>query len=524
MGKPADGEFMTGPGAAQLLASALIRYDSRPALNAGGEQCTYRDLLHRTIDYQALARQTGLTATDRVLFSGETGLDFYACLLAGILGSYTVSVASAALPTVALANLIKRLRPDLVISEIPPGGAAAKCATRSPRQIRADESAGLTVAECPHAYLSLTSGTMGRPTSALVDALALRRFLEWAASEFELTQYDRWFEASDPGADLALTNALLAVSSGACLTIPMARQRLRAARLAAFNQTTVMRIVPAVAKLMLAEASRRPVSLPALRLLAFGGDELPAALPARMLQATRSSARTVNTYGMTEAAGFLLRHWFDPHRLALLADAANVPLGNPVPGVSARIEPCQGDQEPEAGEIADDAGELTIRSAAIALEICPEAGKSPASRKGAAGTMAELHTGDLVRHDDRGFIFCGRIDRAVKIRGMRVNLAQLERLMSDALGRSTGIVQHGDRLVALVESATSISRLEVAKYIGDAVMNPVIPHSVITVSRLPRTRSGKVSVAECAEIASRTFLGQRSTGHRSRKTGGDEQA
>jgi acyl-coenzyme A synthetase/AMP-(fatty) acid ligase len=471
-------------------------------LSVGGRVYTYRDLLHRTIDYQDFALQAGLVATDRVLFVAEPGLDFYACLVAGTLGSYTVSVATPESLAAAPAKLARHLQSAMVIGDVPSGPPSAERPTLSPEQVKAGVRADLTVAACQHAYLSLTSGTMGQPVSALVDAVALGHFVGWAASEFALTEADRWFEAADPSSDLALTNALLALSSGACLTTPLGRQRLRTATLAALNGTTVMRIVPAAGNLMLAEASRRSGNLADLRLLAFGGDELPAGLPGRLLQATRSAARTVNTYGMTEAAGFLLYHWFNAHHLASSAGDAIVPLGQPVPGVIARIDHWRGGSESEVEEM-EGASELTIESAAVALEVCTVAGKRPVLRKAAAGVVAELHTGDLVRRSSQGFTFCGRIGREVKIRGTRVNLAQLERLVSDALGQSTCVVLHEDNLVALVESEAPISTLGLAKSIGAAARRSVLPQRVITVSQLPRTRTGKVSVAGCQEIASR---------------------
>jgi non-ribosomal peptide synthetase component F len=491
---------MPGPAIGPLVAAAFSQHASRSALSIGGRQHTYRDLIVRTIDYQAFAVRAGLVPADRVLFSAGPGLDFYACLLAGILGSYTVSFAAPELPPITSANLARRLRPAVIIDKAPSDLSSTERPTLAPEHIKAGTHADLTVANCQHAYLSLTSGTMGEPASALVDALALGHFALWAASEFELTADDRWFEAADPSSDLALTNALLALSSGACLTIPLGQQRLQTATLAALSGTTVMRIVPAAGNLMFAEASRRSVNLADLRLLAFGGDELPATLPKRVLQATHSHARTINTYGLTEAAGFLLYHWFDAHQAAVDVDSTTVPLGQPVPGVTALIEPPRGYSESGTGGMVDE-GELTIAAAAVALEICPVAGNDPVSRKAAAGAVAELHTGDLVRRDSRGFIFCGRIGREVKIRGTRVNLAKLERLISCTLGKSACVVQREDKLVALVESETPISRLGLAKSMAGVVRSSVIPQRVITVAQLPRTRAGKISVVGCTEIA-----------------------
>lgn len=488
---------------AALVATTLSIRPARPALQVGGDSYTYRELRQRTIDYQRFARRNGILPADRVLYLGGAGLDLFACLLAGVLGSYTVSLGSGLLPPQARVNLVRRLNPRLIITELdspsPPGGY--RCA--SPGEVRAGAGADLDPAGAPHAYLSLTSGTSGHPTLALVDAHGLGGFCQWAIGETELGPADRWFEGSDPSADLAVTNALLTFSSGACLVVPAPRQRLRLATLAATHGATIMRVVPSVGSLMLAEAGRRRAPLPGLRVLAFGGDELPADLPARLLRGFHSSARTLNTYGMTESAGFLLYYWFDAGQL--MADAGragrgSVPLGHPVPGVQAWIDdsskcPATVDDLVDL----DDMGELVVRARTVALEIETDTGPA-AARKSRPGAEGELHTGDLVRKDGDNFVFCGRTDRVVKIHGVRVNLAQLDRLTSRLLGTSVCMIKHGNSLVALVESKRQISRDDAIRQAKDALHGPLVPEHLITVPSLPRTRSGKVSIGQCAEI------------------------
>lgn len=491
---------MAGQTVGRQLAAALCAHAARPALSYGGMTYSYLELYRRVIDYQAWARRTGLAAANRVLFAGEPGIDFYACLIAGILGSYTVSVTSPELPPTTLSSLAGCLRPAVLIGAAASRSAPGGWRALAPEEVNAGARAELMSAEPPHAYLSLTSGTLGRPVSALVDARALGEFAGWAAREFALSAEDRWFEAADPGSDLALVNALLALGSGACLTVPQGRQRLRAASLAASSGTTVMRIVPGAGRLMLAEATRRPISLPGLRLLAFGGDELPAALPAELLRAVHADARTVNTYGLTEAAGFLLYHWFAARQLAANPAGAAVPLGRPVPGVTARIEPPAEDAG-SAAEVRAGVGEFIVESAAVALEISPVTGESPVRRKPVGGAVAELRTGDLVFSGEHGITFHGRIGREAKIRGRRVNLGQLDRLVSEALGMTACVVQHEDTLIALVESPIPVTPLSLAKTIGRTVGTPMIPQRVVAVQQLPRTRNGKVSVSDCTEIA-----------------------
>jgi len=494
-------------GAAETLATAVCTHDRREALRVGGVSYTYRELLARIVDYQALARRCGLSPADTVLFVGDPGIDSYACLLAGIFGSYTASLISAAMPIPVLTRIMRNLDPRIVITtvrDVLPAIDGYRIV--DVRDVGRASATDLVVADAPHAYQSLTSGTTGQPTRALADAAGLGQFLLWAADYLELTPSDRWFEGSDPSADFALTNALLAFATGASLAVPIGRQRLRAATLAAMNDTTVMRLVPSVGSLMLAEALRRRIAMPRLRLLAFGGDDLPIALPYQILSRFQSGARTLNTYGMTETVGFVLCHWFDATRPPVGSPSAGIPLGRPVPGVQAWIAPLGEDGDaPTDGPLST--GELVIESAAVALEVRAGHGEL-LLRKSGPGARGELRTGDMACRADGSFVFQGRIDRTAKIRGMRVNLAHADKLLAESLGKNVCVLEKGGNIVIMVESSRKISYSELTGSVGDLLQNTLIPKSIITLPKLPRTRTGKVSIAECEAIAySRPCIG-----------------
>lgn len=495
-------------GLGPLLADAAASHAGRPAIWADGSSHTYGDLLSRVAAYQSAAWRRGLTSTDRVVFIGRPGVDFYAAFIAGIFGSYTVSFVSDAVPRLARAHLVRALDPALILV--------------TPDRVRADQVSGLgrrvdttdavvrrspraepSVAATAHAYLSMTSGTLGIPTSALVDSVAAAEFHRWAGAELDMSETDRWFEAGDPTTDLALTNALLAFTSGASFTVVRADQRLRMASIAAVLRPTAIRWVPAAARLMMNSAARTATRLPSLRLLAYGGDALPKALPARVNQALGASPRTVNTYGLTEAAGILLSHWIDPRSSQDLPTDL-VPLGRPVPGVSAFID-TEGQRDGEADlapeSIGDGVGELVVTTRAVALRTSIGfPGQAPILSKPIAGAKATLRTGDLVRDGAHGLEFVGRADREVKLNGFRANLEHLELAISEVLATPTCAIVEQDQLVAIVESASALSVERLARLLEDRIPAALLPRAVVNVHELPRTRSGKADIGACRNI------------------------
>lgn len=489
-----------GTTAAEILATAVCTHSRREALRVGGVTYTYRELLARIIDYQALAQARGLGPADKALFVGEPGIDSYAFLLAGVFGSYTASLISGSMPMPVLSRIIRDLAPGIVVAtDRGLLSAVDGYHIADVSDIGHGSAPEPLVAHAPQAYLSLTSGTTGQPTCALADANGLGQFLLWATDCLELTPHDRWFEGSDPSADLAITNALLTFAVGASLTVPFRRQRLRAATLAAMNDTTVMRLVPSVGSLMLAEALRRRVRMPHLRLLAFGGDDLPVALPFQILSGFQSTARTLNTYGMTEASGFVMYHWFDATQPSLGSPPEGIPLGRPVPGARAWIAPPRNSGDTQTnGPLST--GELVIESTAVALEVRAGGGEL-LLRKSGPGARGELHTGDIVRHANGSFFYQGRMERTAKIHGIRVNLAHADKLLTESFGMNVCVLEKDGNIVIMVESSREINRSDLIESVGDLLQDILIPKSVITLPRLPRTRTGKVNIAQCEAIA-----------------------
>jgi acyl-CoA synthetase (AMP-forming)/AMP-acid ligase II len=114
-------------------------------------------------------------------------------------------------------------------------------------------------------------------------------------------------------------------------------------------------------------------------------------------------------------------------------------------------------------------------------------------------------TGDLVERDADDLLhFLGRVDRQVKVRGVRVELEAVEMALG-AIDGITGSAAYLDpladnMLVGVVESETKIAESEILGSLADVLVNESIPSRVVVVPRLPRTTSGKVDVKRSAEL------------------------
>ncbi|GGI03029.1 hypothetical protein GCM10007170_46090 [Arthrobacter liuii] len=118
-------------------------------------------------------------------------------------------------------------------------------------------------------------------------------------------------------------------------------------------------------------------------------------------------------------------------------------------------------------------------------------------------TITELRTGDLARKNASGlYEVVGRRSRFVKIVGLRVDLGQVERILTD-LGVAAASTGTDDRLVVAVEGENDTQLL--SKILAQGVGLPGTALSLCAVKELPRLGSGKLDYpAVTALVADRT--------------------
>jgi acyl-coenzyme A synthetase/AMP-(fatty) acid ligase len=204
--------------------------------------------------------------------------------------------------------------------------------------------------------------------------------------------------------------------------------------------------------------------------------------------------------------------WFVPPFFE--QEERKLPVGYPLPDHDFKIVDEDG-QAVTPGDI----GELVVRSRNIALGEW-------AGDRWAAGRLLEdpndpskriLFTGDLVRQRPDGLIvFVGRGDDQVKVRGQRVELAEIEsalRAMPEVDDAAVAAAPDGDDVVlhAFVVSGDTPPderqtllrtwRINLAKVLPDYM----VPSTLNFVERLPRLASGKIDRRALLESEGRSI-------------------
>ena len=364
------------------------------------------------------------------------------------------------------------------------------------------------------AYVIYTSGSTGRPKGVAVSHRAVVNRLRWSQDALPLSATDRVLQQASASFDFSIWELFATWMAGATVVLVPADRRRDAGGLATQARddgVTVAHFVPALLVDFLAVGGSRASGATAaaerlgrLRLLLSGGEALTARLRDRAL--SQLDAELVNQYGPTEAA---IDATFQPCRRG--DSRSEVPIGRPI--ANTRIHLLDGGLEPVP---AGATGEIHIAGVALARGYLGRAGRTAASfipdpLSGDPGSRL-YRTGDLARHLDDGAIdFAGRRDHQVKVRGLRIELGEVEAVLErhPDVGRAVALVDDsagGPRLVAWVvpeEPRGRAESVELRHWLRQRLPATMIPAVFLTLDTLPTTPAGKIDRVSLARRAAR---------------------
>ena len=213
---------------------------------------------------------------------------------------------------------------------------------------------------------------------------------------------------------------------------------------------------------------------PSVRTVAFGGERLSRALADRAY-ANPGVTRVVNLYGPTENT--------------VVATAAEVPAGEreqPVIGTAVggtRTHVVGADGRPA------DEGELWLTGTQLARGYVGRPDLTAAAFVELEGERA-YRTGDQVRLVDGVLHYVGRDDDQVKVRGVRIELGEVEAALSELVGaRRVAAAVVGDRLVGYVDGDLDTGAARGA--LRDLLPEFLVPDQLVT-TELVLGSTGKI--------------------------------
>jgi hypothetical protein len=257
-----------------------------------------------------------------------------------------------------------------------------------------------------------------------------------------------------------------------------------------------------------------PDALPrSLRLVVVGSEAVPAATAAWWAETYRDRVRLISAYGLSEST--VTNFTYDVTAGGLVAGEDLVPLGSPLPGCRYELLPRPAGAD--SGDTAenDDVDEDASVSELVLVGDDVQVGYLTLDSDGRRriGDSGGRHaTGDLVRVQDGRLCFLGRSDDLVKVRGVRVSLAEVTTalrshpLVGDAavLVRAESAGNRIEAFIALRDSSTEAAEApaDLNSHLAARLAPGAVPTTVTVLPALPHLPSGKLDRRRLEQLRS----------------------
>ncbi|MFD6160251.1 amino acid adenylation domain-containing protein [Nocardia sp. NPDC060256] len=341
------------------------------------------------------------------------------------------------------------------------------------------------------AYLIYTSGSTGKAKGVAVSHAAIAEHLVGFGAEWGITAEDRLLQSSPVSFDASLLDIFVTLTVGACLVIPKPaafRDIPYVADLIARYGITVLHMVPSTLStfLLLPEVSEWR----ALRHVPVGGEALLGEVADRFAGVFDAELR--NHYGPTEA----------------VVSATHLPVDGPQ---GTRIVPIGVPNRNVYCYLLDDrlqlvphgvVGEIYLGGAQLARGYLHRSDLT-AERFVADPFLPGqrlYRTGDLARRAADGVLeFVGRADAQVKVRGFRIELAEVEATIAAHPGVGhCAVVAVADRSIGtmlaayVVAAADGLDLEQVRTHLVASLPEYMVPSAFTLIDEIPLTKHGKL--------------------------------
>lgn len=353
------------------------------------------------------------------------------------------------------------------------------------------------------AYVLYTSGSTGKPKGVAVPHAGIVNRLAWMQEKYKLTEQDTVLQKTPYSFDVSVWEFFWPLVTGAKLVLAQANEHKDSDRLVSLiqqHQVTTVHFVPSMLQSFLDNSNVQDCI--SLSRIICSGEALPYQLQQQCTQTLE--AQLHNLYGPTEAS-IDVTYW-DCHQQVI---QGVVPIGYPIANMKTWILDASLNPAPVGVE-----GELYLSGVGLARgylgrdDLTEQAFLPNPFANAEASTDVEharlYRTGDVARYREDGAIeYVGRADFQVKIRGLRIELGEIDACIATHQGVKEVVTiarEHpttGNYLATYIvpESHFAGELSEQAtwrEFLAETLPDYMIPAVVTELEKMPVTQNGKL--------------------------------
>jgi amino acid adenylation domain-containing protein len=490
----------------ELVTRQCERTPDESSLTCGGRALTYRELDGRSNQLARYLQGLGIGPEVPVGLYFEPSSEMIVGILAVLKAGGVCVPLDPSYPVERLEYVVKdtQLRVFLTQKHLRPqvpaaAGAEIFCLDSDWERAERQSADVVHSGSKPEnlAYLIYTSGSTGKPKGVEVTHRNLVHSTHARALYYGPTA-GRFLLLSSFAFDSSLAGIFGTLSRGGTLVLtsgPLQESLTRLHQIVAQNQVSELLCVPSLYALLLDQA--RPGDLDTVRVVIVAGESCPEELVKRHYKLL-PWATLFNEYGPTEAAVWSTVYKCSPDRTRRL-----VPIGRAIPNVQVHVLDPHLNPSPVGVP-----GELHVGGPGVARGYHnrpEETAKSFIPDPFSPTPSARLYkTGDLVRSlPDGNLEFLRRLDHQVKINGFRIELEEIEALISEFKGVRQVVAavcaekDGGSRLIAYVVPADldQFHTENLRTFLSQKLPATMIPSEFVRLESLPLMPNGKVNRA-----------------------------
>lgn len=478
------------------------------AVRSASETLTYAELDRQSSALAGYLREQGIGTGSLVGVYFQPSPATLVCML-GILKSGAAYVPlDVANPSARLAQMVGQLADLKLIFTSAPfmanlGGQAVSVADIEQVRVLLE---GLPVAQPSHwpvqentlCYTVFTSGTTGVPKAVAITHGSWANLIDWHVREYGLGQDSNGILVSAYGFDISQRSLVTPLYSGAAISLTSSRMfdGYEIAGLIEQHRVASIHLAPSSLYLIL-QAGQAGEQLASLRHLFIGGEALSTARVVEWAKGKGAACNLIHQYGVAECTDVATCHRMVDYATYL---TDGIPMGEPVG--NCRVDVLDEHDCPVA---VGETGQIVISGMGVGQGYLNNPTLQaerfrPMTVDGV--TRAAYFTGDYARRKaDSSFICVGRRDNQIKIRGMLVNLSEIENGVRNALVTVEDAIvlntqaQPGQEaeLTAFVTTSDELPTLrDIGRQLSALLPNHMHPRRYVACKQFPLTQNGKI--------------------------------